>query len=313
MDIGIVNEKRPGEKRVILRPDEVKALLPRHRVFVEKGAGLGIGIKDSEYEKAGATVTGAKEVLECQLVIRLKEPKEEELAAMKPGSIIMSMLHLPGNPALKAMLKKYRLNAIAMDELKDPLGNRMIEALHEAGYSGMRKGFELWGGDPERCLVKIMGYGNVAWGAIQCAARKFARVLILNKKDFKNMREHIPGTDILVNGINWPQELRGKEFIITRDMLRLFKKGAVIADLISNPPGQSPIETMHPTTLENIAYEVDGIVHTSCWSWPGLNPVNVSRRYSLQTTPIIKDIADNVIDKMPAYIISAMFRGQGHD
>ncbi|MBN1527134.1 MAG: hypothetical protein JW919_06105 [Candidatus Omnitrophica bacterium] len=306
MDIGIISEKRPGEKRVILRPDELKALLPRHRVFVEKGAGLGIGIEDAEYEKRGARIAEAKEVLGCRLVVRLKEPKEEELAAMKEGAIIMSMMHLPGNPALRGLLRKYRLNGIAMDELTDPLGNRMIEALHEAGYQGMLKGFELWGGDPENCLVKIMGYGNVAWGAIRCAARKFARIVILNKKDFKDMREHIAGTDILVNGINWPQELRGKKFIITRDMLKLFKKGAIMVDLISNPAGQSPIETMHPTTLEDIAYKVDGVLHTSCWSWPGLDPANVSRRYSIQTAPIIKDIADNGIDDLPEYIRSAL-------
>ncbi|MBU1912862.1 MAG: hypothetical protein KKB22_04940, partial [Candidatus Omnitrophica bacterium] len=128
MDIGIVSEKRPGEKRVILRPDELKILLPRHKIFVEKGAGLGIGIEDAGYEKVGAKIAEAQEVLGCQLVVRLKEPKEEELAAMKAGSIIMSMMHLPGNPALKGLLKKYKLNAIVMDELIDPLGNRMIEA-----------------------------------------------------------------------------------------------------------------------------------------------------------------------------------------
>ena len=308
MDIGIVSEKRPGEKRVILRPDELRILLPRHKVFVEKGAGLGIGIEDAEYKKTGAKIASAEEVLSCQFVVRLKEPKEEELAAMKAGSVIMSMMHLPGNPALKGLLQKYKLNAVAMDELTDPLGNRMIEALHEAGYQGMLKGLELWGGDPEKCQIKIMGYGNVAWGAVQCAARKFARILILNKKDFKNMREHIPGTDILVNGINWPQELRGKEFIITLDMLKLFRKGAVIVDLVSNPAGQSPIETMHPTTLEDIAYEVEGVIHTSCWSWPGLNPASVSRRYSIQVAPIIKDIADNGIDDLPEYIRSALYR-----
>ncbi|MFA5499881.1 MAG: hypothetical protein WC404_02255 [Candidatus Omnitrophota bacterium] len=308
MDIGIVSEKRPGEKRVILRPDELKVLLPRHKVFVEKGAGLGIGIEDAEYKKTGAKIASAEEVLGCKFVVRLKEPKEEELAAMKAGSVIMSMMHLPGNPSLKGLLKKYKLNAVAMDELTDPLGNRMIEALHEAGYQGMLKGLELWGGDPEKCQIKIMGYGNVAWGAVQCAARKFARILILNKKDFKNMREHIPGTDILVNGINWPQELRGKEFIITLDMLKLFRKGAVIVDLVSNPAGQSPIETMHPTTLEDIAYEVEGVIHTSCWSWPGLNPASVSKRYSIQVAPIIKDIADNGIDDLPEYIRSALYR-----
>jgi len=305
MDIGVAKENRPNERRVILRPDELKDITSQHSVFVEKGAGQGIGIEDEAYEAVGAKVVGADRVYSCSLVVRIKEPKEDELAKMKPHSIIMSMMHLGGKPSLGELLKKYKINAIAMEEIKDSFGRRKIEALHEAGYLGMSKGFELWRGDPSKCLVKIMGYGNLACGAIQCAARKFARVIILHKKDFKNMAEHIPGTDILVNGINWPLELRGKEFIITRDMLKLFKKESIILDLISNPAGQSPIETMHPTTLDNISYKVDGVLHASCWSWPGLDPVNISRKYSIQVAPILKEIADRGLEALPEYLEQA--------
>jgi len=308
MDIGIARENRPNEKRVILRPDELKEITLKHTIYVEKGAGEGIGIKDSDYEQIAAKIVETKQVYSCSLVLRLKEPKEDELAMMKPGSAIMSMMHLPGNPYLRSLLKKYRIIAIAMEEIKNPFGRRMIEAVQQAGYLGMEKGFQLWEGDPSHCVVKVMGYGNIAWGAIQCAARKFAQVVVLNKRDFKNMQKHIPGTDILVNGINWPMEKRGKEFIITRDMLKLFKKGAVILDLVSNPPGQSPIETMHPTTLDDISYVIDGVIHTSCWSWPGLDPVNISRRYSIQVAPIFKEIADKGLNNLPEYINQAVHK-----
>ncbi|UCC95712.1 MAG: hypothetical protein JSW40_02915, partial [Candidatus Omnitrophota bacterium] len=194
-------------------------------------------------------------------------------------------------------------------EVKNSFGRRMIEALYECGYLGMEKGFQLWGRDPSTCVVKVMGYGNVAAGAIQCASRKFAHVIVLNKRDFQDMGSHIPGTDILVNAINWPMELRGKVFFVTRDMLKLFKQGAVVVDLISNPPGQSPIETMHPTTLDAIAYEVDGVIHASCWSWPGLDPINVSARYSIQVMPIVKVIADKGLENLPPYIKRAVDRG----
>ncbi len=302
MKIGIAAENRPQESRVILRPQELIDLAQRHQIIVEKGAGKGIGIKDSEYENIGAKIEERSEVYQCNIVVRLKEPREEELQLMKKGGIIMSMMHLPGNPALRDLLKKYKLIAIPMEEIRDTLGRRMIEALHEAGYQGMQKGFELWGGDPSQCRVKIMGYGIVAWGAIQAAARKYASIIILNKKDIYQMEKHIPGTDILVNGINWPMEKRGKVFLITKEMLTLFKQGAVICDLISNPPGHSPIQTMHPTSLDHISYVVDGVIHTSCWAWPGLNPKEVSRRYSLQVAPILLDIADSGIDNIPEYI-----------
>ncbi|UCD15797.1 MAG: hypothetical protein JSV34_01750 [Candidatus Omnitrophota bacterium] len=308
MNIGIAKENRPSEKRVILRPQELKDIVMAHNVFVEEGAGEGIGIKNSSYRKAGAKIVSRKEVYGKELVVRIKKPKEEELALMKPGAAIFSMLHLPGNPVLRQLLKKYKIIAISMEEIKDCFGKRKIEALHQAGYIGMEQGFKLWGRPPSECLVKIMGYGNVACGAIQCAARKLARVGVLNKRDFKNMREHIPGTDILINAINWPVEKRGKEFIITRDMLKLFKKGAVILDLISNPVGQSPIETMHPTSLDNIFYKVEGVIHTSCWGWPGFDPVNISQRYSIQVAPVLREIADSRINNLPQYIKVALHK-----
>ncbi len=308
MYIGIAAEARTGEKRVILRPQELRELAKRHKVFVERGAGLGIGLKDSKYTKAGAKVRDKKEVYSCDLVVRLKEPSEKELRLMKPGATIMSMMHLPGNPKLRELLKKYKITAIPIEEIKGPFKVRKVEALHDTGYLGMLKGFELWGKDPSKAKVKVMGYGRVGWGAIRAAARNFASVTVLNKRDIYEMKKHIKGTDILVNGINWPMEKRGKVFLITRPMLKLFKKGAVIVDLISNPEGQSPIKTMHPTTLDNISYVVDGVIHTSCWGWPGLDPEGISRRYSIQVAPILLEIANRGLDNLPEDIRSVIVK-----
>jgi alanine dehydrogenase len=305
MDIGIGRENNPGEKRVVLLAEDVKNLAKDNKIYVEKSAGEGIGIRDDEYEKAGAKIVSKEKVYACSLVIRLKEPKPEELVLMRPGAAMMSMMHLSAAPDMRSFLEKHKIIAISLEEIKNPLNKRMVEALHQTGYLAMEKGFELWGKDPSKCLVKIMGYGNVAHGAMQCAARKFARVIILHKQDFKNITEHMPGTDILVNALNWPQEKQGKEIIVTREMLKLFKKGSVVLDLISNVKGHSPIETMRPTTLDNIAYEIDDVVHSSCWGWPGLDPLNISRRYSLQVTPIIKEIAQCGLDALPEYIKKA--------
>ena len=228
MRSGIAAENRAEEKRVIIRPQELKKLAFRHEILVEKGAGVGIGIADSEYQKINAQVVNKTEVYACDIVVRLKEPVKEEVKLMKPESVIFSMLHLPGNRYLRKLSKKQNIFAIPMEEIKDSFGVRKIEALHETGYLGMKKGFELWmtAGrfrNLNKCVVKIMGYGPVAWGALRFAARNFASVTVLNKKDFYKMKRHIPGTDILVNGINWPMEKRGKTILITRKMLKLFK------------------------------------------------------------------------------------------
>jgi alanine dehydrogenase len=96
--------------------------------------------------------------------------------------------------------------------------------------------------------------------------------------------------------------------LVKRDMLRLFKKGSVVLDLISNPAGKSPFETVHPTSLDKIAYEVDGIIHAACWGWPGLDPVNISRRYSIQVAPILLEIADEGFEGVSSSIKKAVFK-----
>ena len=310
MKIGIAAENRSRERRVILQPKELRSIASFHEILVERGAGMGVGILDSEYESIGARIVSREEVYASDLVIRIKEPDFDEIKLMRPGSIIMSMMHLRCRPKLEAALKKQKLVAIPLENLKDPLGDRMVEAVLDSGRIGMEYGFELWKNDPATCQVKIMGYGNMARGAIRCAARKLAKVEVLNRSQFTEMEKHIRGTDILVDAVNRPyrRDVEKELPFVTRKMLKLFKKGSVIVDLVSNPEKHAPVESMRPTTLNDLHYVVDGIYHTSCWGWPGLEPVKISKRYSKQVAPILKEIADNGIDNAPDYIKKAMVR-----
>ena len=298
MKIGIVRENRLQEKRVVIQPPEINKIAARHEVIVESGAGLGINIPDRAFIKAGCEIGSREKVYASHLVVRIKEPSFEEIGMMHPGSIIMSMMHLRCRPKLEEALRKQDLIAIPLENLKDPFGRRMIEAVEDSGRIGMEYGFKIWGKDLGTAVVKIMGYGNIGVGAIRCAARKFAKVQILNKRDFLEMNKHIPGTDILVDAVNRPyrRDVEKEPFFVTREMLKLFKPGSVIVDLVSNPKNHAPVETMHPTTQDNLHYVVDTIYHTSCWGWPGLEPEKIAKRYSLQLKPILEDLADNGIE-----------------
>jgi alanine dehydrogenase len=299
MRVGIAKENRPQEKRVIMQPPEIKRIAKRHEVVVEKGAGLSIDIPDENYIKVGCKIGSREEVYNSDLVVRIKEPNFEEIKMMRPGAIIMSMMHIRCQPELDEALHKQKLIVIPLENLKDPVGRRKVDAVEDAGRIGLEYGFKLWGKDPATATVKIMGYGNIAMGAIRSAARKFAKVEILNKKNFLEMEKHIPGTDILVDAINRPyrREVDQEPYFVTRQMLKLFKQGSVIVDLVSNPEKHAPAETMHPTYLDNLHYVVDGIYHTSCWGWPGLEPKKIAKRYSLQIAPILRDIANKGLDK----------------
>jgi len=308
MKIGIAKENRVQEKRVIIQPAELKRLAKKHEVIVEKDAGLGIDITNESYVKAGCKIGSREEVYNCDLVVRIKEPNFEEIKMMRPGAIIMSMMHIRCQPQLEEALRKQKLIVIPMENLKDLAGRREVDAVEDAGRIGMEYGFKLWGKDPSTAIVKIMGYGNIAMGAIRCALRKFAKVEILDKKKCLEMEKHIPGTDILVDGINRPyrREVEQEPYFVTRQMLKLFKQGSVIIDLVSNPEKHAPVETMHPTYLDDLHYAVDGVYHASCWSWPGLEPKSISKKYSLQIAPILRDLANKGLDKCSAQIRAAV-------
>lgn len=308
MRIGIAAERRPLEKRVILQPAELAPIARRHKIFVEEGAGLGVGILDAEYEAAGCTVADRQRVYSCDLVVRIKEPTAEEIHLLKRGAILMSMMHLNCEPELERNLTRRGIIALPLENIKDPLGRRLVEAVRETGRIGMEYAFKLWGQDTTKATVKIMGYGNVAEGAMRAAVEKLARVEILNRRHFIRMDRHIAGTDILVDAVNRPfrREVEKETPLVTASMLKLLKRGSVLLDLISTPENHAAIETMHPTYLNNPYYVVDGIYHTALWGWPAMDPVNVSKRYSLQIAPLVKAIADNGLKDTPPAIKNAV-------
>ncbi len=152
-------------------------------------------------------------------------------------------------------------------------------------------GYQLSNKKPEECLVKLLGYGNLARGAMTYAARMGSDVIVLNKKHMREIEKHLPGTDILVNCINWPLEKRGKEFVITREQVRNFMRPeSVIVDLVVNPLGHSPIETCRPTYLDNNYYQEEMVWHTCCWGWPNYTPERASELYSKLIIPHLIEI-----------------------
>lgn len=310
MKIGIAAENRPLEKRVILHPEELIPVARKHQVLVEEGAGLGVGILDVEYRAAGCSIAPKEKVYAADLVLRIKEPVAGEVRLMKPGAILMSMMHLRCAPGLERSLILQKVIAVPLENIKDQLGRRIVEAVKETGRIGMEYAFKLWGKDPAEAKVKIMGYGNVAQGAIRAAVENLASVEILNRRHFLRMDRHLPGTDILVDAVNRPfrRDVLKETPFVTVAMLKLLKPGSVLLDLVANPVDHAPIETMRPTYMKDPYYLMDGIYHTALWGWPAMDPINISKRYSLQVAPLVKAIADKGLAKAPLSIRNAVIR-----
>src|SRR3989344_8644946 len=97
MIIGVPKEVKDKENRVALTPDGAKQLASSgHKVLVEKNAGVGSGFSDEEYVKNGAKIVDTAKAWDCDIVIKVKEPLENEYKFLKENQILFTYLHLAG-------------------------------------------------------------------------------------------------------------------------------------------------------------------------------------------------------------------------
>lgn len=308
MEIAVVKEIAAGgkETRAILLPGEVKRLIEEgHHVFIERGLGTRIYIPDSEYKSQGAKLlTNRKELFRKSIVVKLKPPLVREFKLLR-NNLLFCMLHAEQNPQYVKMLKKAKAKAIAMELIRNRAGERLITCCDIAGEQGMIMAFYLVKKSPAECNVLMLGYGSVATGALKVAFNLGAKVKILRKSEYRYIRHFLRNKDIVVNAICWPKEKRdNKEYLITRDMLCLLNKGAVILDLSVDYPG--PIESCHPTLIDKPSYIIDGIIHIGIFGYPGLAPISSAARYSRQILPILLKIASVPLHRLPLYLSKAL-------
>jgi len=119
----IESPENPGglEKRVALVPADVKALVDAgSRVFVEEGAGLGVGFEDAEYRAAGAMIQSPDSIYRNKdLVIKFKGPSLSSIAEMRPGTTLFCMAHFHSYPERAKLLQDHEINVIAMEEIAE--------------------------------------------------------------------------------------------------------------------------------------------------------------------------------------------------
>ena len=192
MEIGIAKERAASSKevRIILLPPEVKKIVQAgHKVFVEKNAAIGIYINDNEYKAAGAAIVNQpQKIFNKQLVVKIKPPRTREFRLMK-GNILFSMIHAEQNPHYVRQIRERNVKAVAMEEVKDSYGERLIECTAMTGSQGMLMAFHHSPKIPSECRVLILGYGHVATGAIRAANQLEAKVRIMRRHEYSNI-EH---------------------------------------------------------------------------------------------------------------------------
>ena len=111
--VGVPKEIKTAEHRVAMTPDGVREL-ERHgiEVHVETGAGEGASISDADYVAAGADIVPtAADAWAQQMVVKVKEPKEEEFAFLRDDLTLFTYLHLAAYPDVAKALVAARTTA----------------------------------------------------------------------------------------------------------------------------------------------------------------------------------------------------------
>tara|TARA_A100001391_G_scaffold99255_4_gene65906 strand:+ start:10097 stop:11212 length:1116 start_codon:yes stop_codon:yes gene_type:complete len=326
MRIGCPREIKNREYRVGLTPESATELVAHgHEVWIESGAGEGIGAHNEEYEAAGAKIVAGPEPIfaECEMVVKVKEPQPEERAQLREGQLLYTYLHLAPDPEQTADLVKSGATCIAYETVTGP--NRTLPLLKpmsqvagrmsiQAGATALEKAHGgrgvLLGGVPGVMpgKVVVIGGGVVGFNAAQMAAGLGADVVIMDRdpevlervgthfearastrfSNKANLEDAVREADLVIGAVLVPGAAAPR--LVTRAMLKTMKPGAVLVDVAIDQGGC--FETSHATTHDDPTYVVDGVVHYCVANMPGA--VSRTSTYALNnvTLPHALRIAD---------------------
>jgi alanine dehydrogenase len=324
--IGVAKEIKTDEYRVALTPAGARELVERgHDVIVETGAGEGSAFRDDTYEAAGARIASVDDVwAEAELLLKVKEPIEEEYGRLRDGLVLFTYLHIAADEPLTRALLDSGITAVAYETvetdaralpllapmseiagrlaaqagayfLEKPLGGR---GLLLAGVPGVAPG-----------RVVVIGGGIVGYNAAVIALGLGANVTIL-ERSIDRMRhldevlsgrvslvmssrlqieESVQDADVVIGAVLIPGALAPK--LLTREMVRGMKTGAVLADVAIDQGGCS--ETSRPTTHTEPVYTVEGVTHYCVANMPGAVPITSTKALTNATLPYVEAIADH--------------------
>jgi alanine dehydrogenase len=346
--IGVPREVKTAEGRVAMTPDGVREC-QRYgiAVCVETGAGDGASISDADFVAAGATIVPtAADAWAQPMVVKVKEPKEEEFGFLRRDLTLFTYLHLAAYPNVANALIAAGTTSFAYETVQMPDGSLpLLAPMSEvAGRLAPQMGAHfleshnggrgvLMGGAPgvRPAKVVVLGAGNVGWNAAWIAAGMEAEVVLIDKNIDRlryvdqihrgristlasnrgSIERSILDADLVIGAV---LVAGGRApVVVSEDMVRSMKRGAVIVDVAVDQGGC--IETTHETTHTDPVYVQHGVVHYAVGNMPGA--VSHTSTYALTnvTLPYQLEVARNgsrsAIEKNPA-LAHGLSTHQGH-
>jgi alanine dehydrogenase len=326
MDVGVPRETKTDEFRVALTPDGVVELVNHGaRVVVETGAGDGSSIHDDDYRAAGATIVDqAADAWACELVLKVKEPQDAELAFLRRDLVLFTYLHLAAYPKVAEALLAAATTGIGYETVQlasgalpllapmsevagrmaPQIGAHFLERRH--GGRGI-----LLGGAPgvRPARVVVLGAGNVGWNAAWIAQGMEAEVLLLDK-NLDRLRwvdqihrgrimtlasnrgavaRAVADADLVIGAVLVPGNRAPT--VVTDAMIRTMKPRSVIVDVAVDQGGS--IEGIRETTHSEPTFERHGVVFYGVGNMPGAVPHTSTYALTNATLPYVVALATN--------------------
>jgi alanine dehydrogenase len=321
--VGVPKEVKTAEHRVAMTPDGVREL-ERHgiNVYVETGAGEGASISDADYIAAGADIVQtAEDAWAQEMVIKVKEPKQEEFEYLREDLTLFTYLHLAAYPEVAKALSASKTTSLAYETVQLPSGALpLLAPMSEvagrlapqmgAHFLERHKGGRgvLMGGAPgvRPAKVVVLGAGNVGWNAAWIAAGMEAEVVLIDKNldrlrwvdqihrgrimtlasNRGAIERSVADADLVIGAV---LVAGGRApVVVSEDMVRTMKPRAVIVDVAVDQGGC--IETIRETTHDEPVYELHGVVHYAVGNMPGAVPHTSTYALTNATLPYIQDV-----------------------
>ncbi len=327
--IGVPKEVKADELRVALTPDAAGELVRQGlEVRIQSGAGAGAGIEDESFKTAGAKIVSREEAWGSHLIVKVKEPQDEEFALLRDDMILFTYLHLAAYPKVGEALINAGTTGIGYEtvqmangglpllapmseiagRLAAQVGAHLLERPH--GGSGVLIG-GCTGVRPAR--VVVLGAGTVGWNAARLAAAMDAEVMLLDRSPerLRNLEADrrgrltsvvssqgllerlIPSADLLIGGVLTPGGRAPT--LVNEQMVKSMKKSSVIVDVAIDQGGC--VETSVETTHTNPTVTIHGVQHYAVGNMPGAVPFTSTEALVSVTLPYILGIAGRGLEE----------------
>ncbi len=326
MRIGVPREVKNHEYRVALTPAGARELIRSgHHVLVERGAGLGSSITDADFEAVGARIVPTADDVwaAADLLLKVKEPIEQEYHRLRRDQVLFTYLHLAASRPCTQTLLDSGTTAIAYETVRLPDGTLPLLApmsevagrlapqagagalLAAAGGRGV-----LLGGVPgvRPADVVVIGAGVSGQNAVAMAVGLGADVTVLDLDvaKLRHLDDRYAGrvrtvvsnahelevaclaADLVIGAVLVPGARAPK--LVSGDLVRRMKPGSVLVDIAIDQGGC--FEDSRPTTHADPTYRVHNSVFYCVANMPGAVPHTSTYALTNATLPYVLRLAN---------------------